>query len=271
MSPTALRRGALCAALAATTIASAAASQAPAGDPRPNYRAMLREAAITAEVAAPADPTGDSDSFLRNVRWLGLMSTGVEILASDCSPDAIGELGPDDHCFPTDATPGVVTNATIADAAHITIPARSANSLFCQWQTSVVSWTFFNPTPDVRTGARIVATPSYTFTNPVLATPGLINAQTGLPFNGSLTVTLPGIRHQRSLQPGEAATERENLSRVCIGGLVSKRALVDDYGLTATQAANFFKAETGVVMSLQLSGSFVDFATIIYGTRFVGD
>lgn len=271
MSTSALRRGALCAALAATTTLASAAP-GPANPQKPDYRAMLREAAaVTAEAAATTDPTGDSDSFLRNVRWLGLMTTGVEILSSDCSPENIGDLGPDDHCFLTSPTPGAVTNATVTDAARMTIPGRSANSLFCHWQTSVVSYTFFNPTAEVRTGARFVVTPSYTFSNSVLATPGLINLATGLPFGGTLSITLPGIRHQRSLQPGEVATERENLSRVCITGLISKRQLIDTYGLTATQASNFLKADTTISMNLQISGSYVDFATIIYGTRFVGD
>ena len=47
--------------------------------------------------------------------------------------------------------------------------------------------------------------------------------------------------------------------------------LMEGYGLSATQAANFFKNDTIITMGLQGNATLVNFASIIYGTRFVGD
>lgn len=224
------------------------------------------------ESAAPATPTtvGDTDSFGRFAKFIGLMSTGTILMQSDCSVAATGPLGPEDHCVVTNPAPAL-TNTTLNDVARMIIPAKSSNSLFCHWQTPVVVYAFSNATGVYQPSARFVATPIYKFENAVLNDPSLIDPNTGLPYGGSFSTSLSGIRHARSLQPGEYQMERDTGTRSCIAGVVSKKNLMEGYGLTATQAANFFKNDTIITMSLQVQGAMLDFAVINYGTRFMGD
>lgn len=261
-------RAIACALIGASLATSAWAAKKPV---KPEYRKFQKEmsALKAAEAAAAPDTTGDPDSFGRNVKFIGLMSSGVINLASDCTPDPDFPPGPDDRCFVTNAAPAS-TSFTATDVGRVVIPAKSANSLFCHWQTPVVVYAFSNPTGTYQPNARIVVTPSYTIQNAVLNDPSLIDPATGLPFGGSFTVGLAGIRHGRSLQPGETQIERDTETRSCIGGLVSERAL-EGMGLSDAQAKNFFKNETIITMNIQGTATLVDFASIIYGTRFVGD
>jgi hypothetical protein len=220
--------------------------------------------------AAAATTTGDDDSFGANVKYLGLMTTGAIYLQSDCTPDPTAPLGPEDHCILTNPAPAS-TPIAINDAARMIIPGKSTTTLICQAQTPVTVWTFYNPTASAMPNARFVVTPQYRIENEVLADPSLIDPTTGLPFNGAITVSLAGIRHSRSLQPGELQTERENASRTCIGGIVSRRQLVETYGLSSALAKKFFKKDTIITMNVNGSAIGVDFASIIYGTRMYGD
>jgi len=242
------------------------------GPVRHDNREFKREMAAAKQEAAPppADTTGDADSFGRNVKFIGLMASGVITLATDCTPDPNFPPDVEDHCFVLNAQPAV-TSFSIADAARMVIPAKSSNSMFCHWQTPVAIYAYNNATGSYMPNARILATPSYKFQNAVLNDPSLIDPNTGLPFNGSFTVSLAGIRHARGLQPGDYQVERDTETRSCIGGLVSKRALKEAYGLTDAQATNFFKNDTAITMSISGNVQGMDFASIIYGTRFVGD
>jgi len=218
--------------------------------------------------ATPAD-SGDADSFGRPVKYIGLVTSGVQTFTSDCTPDPSAPPGPDDHCTVVD--PAVTTPWTFNDVGRIIIPANASNSLFCHWQTPTVVASFHNTTAGIMTNAQFRVTTSYTLQNSVLNDPSLIDPNTGLPFNGKLTVSITTSALTRTLEPNEFGTDREVSSRTCIGGLVSKRALIEGYGLTAAQAANFFKNDTAVTMGLSGSTRGVQSASVFISTRFVGD
>jgi hypothetical protein len=259
----------ICLAAAVAVIASPAFAKAPTNPEYAQARKDLQAARI--EAATPATTTvGDADSFGRYVKYIGLISTGFILVQSDCSPDATGPLGPEDHCVVTNPAPAITT-IDIPDVARMIIPAKSSNSLFCHTQTSIVTYDFANDTGVYQPNARIVLTPNYTIQNAALNDPSMIDPTTGLPFDGQLNLGLAGIRHARSLQPGENQIERDNTTRSCIAGLVSKANLMGSFGLTATQAANFFKNDSIITMNLTGQAQMVDFATINYGTRFFGD
>lgn len=225
---------------------------------------------IAVEAAAATATTGDADSFGRAVKFAGVMTTGGIYLAQDCTPDPSAPFGPEDHCFVANPAPATTT-FTVNDAARVLIPARTANSLICHWQTPSVVYFFNNPTASYLGNARFQVSLSYTIQNSLFNDPSLINPLTGLPFGGSVTVGIPGIRHSRGLQAGEFQIERDASSRTCIDGLVSKRALVETYGLTAAQAANFFKNDTIISLNIVGTATLVDSATMVVGTRFVAD
>jgi len=73
------------------------------------------------------------------------------------------------------------------------------------------------------------------------------------------------------LQPGDQATRRPVSTRGCIGGIISKAALIETYQLTAAQGDDFFKKPMTVHLSIQLGTRFVDFAFVLFGLRLFGD
>lgn len=258
-----------CLAALAAAMAVPAFAKAPASPDYLQARKDMQAARI--EAAPPITATvGDADSFNRHVKYIGLISSGFILVQNDCSPDATGPLGPEDHCVVTNAAPAI-TNFTINDAGRVLIPAKTANSLFCHNQTSIVTYSFGNDTGVYQPNARIVLTPNYTIQNAALNDPSMIDPTTGLPFNGQLNLGLAGIRHARSLQPGEHQTERDNTTRACIAGLISKQNLKDGFGLTDAQVKTFFNSDSIITMNIVGQAQLVDFATINYGTRFYGD
>jgi hypothetical protein len=262
----------LVAAMIAGGLVAGAWAKGPAAAPKKSdFREFKQEMAAAKQEAAPpaANTVGDQDSFGRNARYIGLMSTGGISLTSDCTPDPDFPPGPEDHCFVVNNTP-VPTAFSVPDAARMVIPAKASNSLFCHMQTPVSVTQLRNSTAAPFT-ARIIVTPSYTFQNAVLNDPTMIDPTTGLPFNGKLTQTLAGIRHQLTLQPGELEVFRDSDTRACIAGMISKQQLKDGFGLTDAQATNFFKNDTVITMSVNGSAAGVDFSSIIYGTRWLGD
>ena len=265
----------LVAAIAMAGVSASPALAAP--EKKPNHRQFLKEVHQQAKLEAAAAATsdvGDPSSFGRYAKWLGLMSTGVIVVSEfpeDCAPDPEFPPGPDDHCFVLNAQPAPST-FTIPDAARMVMPAKSSFSLFCHWQTPVSLAVMRNNTATPIQNARFFATPSYTFQNPVLNDPALVNPLTGLPFGGQITISaLVGIRHQQSLQPGDMVQQRDDETRACINGMISKRQLTETYGLTDAQATNFFKNDTAITMGLTIQATGVEFANLVYSTRWLGD
>lgn len=260
--------------LAATAVAAVAASgNSRSAEVRADVSAMKQEQKAAKAVATlvAASDVGDADSFGRNARWIGLMSSGVIQLTDypdDCLPENF-QGGPDDHCVVLNAQPALTT-FSFPDVGRMVIPAKSANSLFCHAQTPISSTLLQNQTASPYTH-RIVYTPTFTFENPVLADPSLIDPTTGLPFNGKLTQTLSGIRHQLTLQPGENFTGRDDETRFCINGMVSKKMLMTSFGLTDAQATKFFTKDTIVTMGITGSAQGVIFSSIINNVRWMGD
>jgi len=79
------------------------------------------------------------------------------------------------------------------------------------------------------------------------------------------------FRLQWPLRPGVQITERTRHSAVCIAGFLTRRALVDTYGLTDAQVTEFFKKPTTVRLNVRGSSQHVSGASLIFGLRIVGD
>jgi hypothetical protein len=79
------------------------------------------------------------------------------------------------------------------------------------------------------------------------------------------------ITDTQTFQPGDQATRRNTTTRSCIGGLISKSGLVEIFGLTASQADDFFKKPMTIHLHIQLATTFVDSAFVLYGLRLYGD
>ena len=229
--------------------------------------AMTASTGVVKAAAAPTvEDVYDVDSFKRNVTWLGLASAFIN-LSDTCPTDP---ENPDELCQVLAPAPAF-TSFNFEDAAHITLPGKSANSLLCYWFSPVlnINYANFGATP---TYGRLRYTPTLTIENPVLDDPALIDPTTGAPFGGQfLTSMTASESFVVPLDPGVNFTERTRDSAVCMAGFVSKRALTDNYGLTDAQAKEFFKQPTTIRLNVSGSAQNVGFASMVFGLRVVGD
>lgn len=274
------RQFALAALLPAAALAAALAVAAQAGpqeqraeppsaDLLPNVaqRRLASAPARSPMTAAAAAPTleevGDVDSFGRNLRWLGVTQMNLA-LAQDCT-------GIETPCTELAPAPAA-TPFQLEDAASIVLPPKAAHSLLCYWLSPFQTVTFSNPTaaPVI---ARLRYSPTLTVENEVLDDPALVDPTTGLPFAGRLTTGMTSSEtFEWPLPAGTSITQRTRDSAVCIAGFLTRRALVDNYGLTDAQAKEFFKKRTTVRMNLVAGqAQYVSNASLIFGFRIIGD
>lgn len=228
---------------------------------------QLAPAGMVSAAAAPTlEEVGDVESFGRNVTWLGLTQGNLTLTHSKCPSPA----DPDQPCVELQAAP-LPSGFAFDDIARVVLPPKATNSLLCHWFSPVLDIAYANPTaaPVV---ARLNYSPTLTIENEVLNDPSLLDPNTGLPYGGKLRTGMTASeRFEVPLPAGLFLSTRERDSATCIAGFISKRALVDNYGLTEAQARQFFKKKTVVRMNVSGSTQFVDEASLIMGLRIVGD
>ncbi len=232
--------------------------------------AAARASAPKIAARAPAAPTVedvyDVDSFKRSVTYLGLASAFIN-LSDTCPTDP---ANPDELCQVLAPAPAF-TSFNFPDAARIKLPAKSTHSLLCYWFSPVVTVNYRNSGASLAYG-RLRYSPTLTVENPVLADPALIDPTTGAPFGGKLLTSMTSSESfVESLVPGVNFTERTRDSNVCMAGFISKKALVDNYGLTEAQATEFFKKETTIRLNVSGNAQNVGFASMVFGLRVMGD
>ncbi len=227
------------------------------------------KASVTTKAAYTDEEVGDANSYGRAVNFIGTVQSGVLTIAPDCTPDPAYPPGPNDHCVVPDASG--FANINFPDMGAVLIPGKSAKTLFCHWQTPFGISVYSNGTGVYQSQARTIFTATYKIENEVLNDPTLLDPNTGLPYGGVINTSLGAVRDGRSLQPGESQVYRDNYTRVCLGGLISKRGLMDGYGLSEAQATKFFKKDTKITIGMIGSTRFVSDGSMIIGTRFVGD
>jgi hypothetical protein len=235
--------------------------------PGPSVRRLHAPASrgpVTSAVTVEA--VGDVDSFGRSLRWLGVAQGDVD-LAEACP---VPGSAPDARCVVVSPTPAL-TDFDLADLASITLPARSANSLLCHWFSPVLTLQYANPGADAAV-AQFSYFPTLTLENAVLLDPGLIDPTTGAPFAGRLTTGMTASeRFEVPLAPGMTLNERQRDTATCIAGFISKRALIQNYGLSESQANEFFRRDTVVRLNVRGSARYVQAASLNFGLRIIGD
>lgn len=217
--------------------------------------------AAALESAKSMHASGFRPEIGRNVKWAGLNDMALNI-TDVCPPEA---SGPGFECV------------EVADGSYnfpaidsIVIPARTAHSLMCQVVTPIINYRADNDSGATEEFLFFVS-PRLTVYNPVLEDPTLINAETGLPFDGAYATTLTGFHlDQRQLAAGEAVFEWINHSRYCISGVVSATRLAE-LGLSERQIRRFFNSDTRLEIGLRGVFNALDEASIYYGIRFHSD
>jgi len=242
----------------------------PAQAPLDADAAQLRVSRLAK--AGPTDAeVGDADSFGRNVRWDGVLQSGFVSLLDDCTLSPPDPALPDDRCVTLNPAPAV-TSFDFPDIGRMTLPGRSFNSLMCHWLSPIVNYSFENNTGVPQPNAQFRLVPYIDVYSAVLADPALVDPTTGLPFGGKLqTGFAAAYGETKSLAPGERASHRFSESRTCIAGFLTRRALVELYGLSEAQAREFFRKEITLQFGLRGSASMVGNGTVAYGLRVVGD
>ena len=229
----------------------------------------VTKASSSTKAAYTNEEVGDANSFGRGVNFIGTVQSGVLTIAADCTPDPAFPPGPKDQCVVPDVNG--FANINFPDMGKVLIPGKSTKSLLCHWQTPFGISVYNNATGVYQGQARTNFTATYKIENEVLNDPTLLDPNTGLPYGGFINSALGAVRDGRSLQPGESQVFRDNYTRVCLGGLISKRNLIEGYGLSEAQATKFFNKDTTITLGMIGSTRHVSNGSMIIGTRFVGD
>jgi hypothetical protein len=226
---------------------------------------LLAPSLITSAAAPTVEEVGDADSFGRNVTYLGLAQTQAVVIVPDCT----GSDPALERCIVGNPAPAA-TSFDEADLASISLPAKATKSLVCFTLTPVVQLNWQN-TLAIPALARFSANAVITFDNPVLDDPTLIDPGTGLPFGGSITLGLSTFNDTHTLQPGELDNKMLFMSRGCIAGVMNKRSLVENYGLSPSLASEFFKKPMTVRFGSRGNVALSEFSSYFYGIRLYGD
>jgi len=226
---------------------------------------VLAPGLVAAAAAVTPEDVGDADSFGRNVTYLGLAQTLAVTLTDDCSTSDPAL----ERCIVNNPAPAP-TSFNEADLAVMNLPAKATKSLICFGFTPfiTVNWENFSGAPQI---ARFTASGTIDIENEVLDDPALIDPGTGLPFGGVLQLALSTWHNSHTVQPGETEQERSSQTRSCIAGIVSKRSLVENFGLTETQANQFFKKPMTLRFGARGSAQSSSFTNYFYGIRLYGD
>lgn len=233
------------------------------------------EATLEAKVAAQsrressALEVGDVDSFGRNLRWLGLVSSTPLVLRTSCDPlpGEPAEL----RCAEVNPAEFGSRLAQFDNVATMTLPGRSMNSLLCHWLTPTANVSFANYSGlDNRTG-RMTLYPRLTLVNDVFNDPGLVDPVSGEPIAGKIEVAMSSIWTSALLDSGETLLQRNTSTRTCIGGFVTRRVLVEGYGLSERQADRFFANPTTLQLGVDVVSQHVANASVSLSVRWVGD
>lgn len=215
--------------------------------------------------SASAQEFSDPDSFGRQVKYLGLTSARVT-LDETCTPDPA--LPPDKFPCRVVLPQPQTTEIQETGLATMRVPAYSTRSLLCYTIQPFGNVVFSNNTATTTNG-RLAFRVTVNILNDVLK--GLIDPNTGMPFNGKISTQLVLYSKSMTFDPGMVLTETLSGSRACMGGLMSRSALIEGYGLTSTQASQFFARTTTIELGLSASAKLVQSASLQYGIRLYGD
>jgi len=107
-----------------------------------------------------------------------------------------------------------------------------------------------------------------TIENPLLNDPTLINPITGQPFGGKIVVSHSNYSEQRGL--GNTYETLSTATSTMCAGLISRRNLIQRYGLSSAQATAFFQRP--ITLRFGASGRIVTgVVTFTYVERLFGD
>jgi hypothetical protein len=225
-------------------------------------------AALPAHSATEAE-VGDPDSFRRNVTYLGLAQTAGVRLHTTCAPDPEFPPSPGDRCRILEPQPTMTTfNESSLDS--VVLPANASRSLLCHTLSPIASLSYLNATSDT-VAAQVSTSAVITIQNEILNDPSLLDPRTGRPFGGRLTRNLATLFDEQQLVAGQRHLATLRTPRECEAGLISKRMLVNTFGLSEAQATAFFTKRMTLTFGMSGNASGIKEGQFTYTMRLYGD
>lgn len=234
----------------------------------------MRSASQDVNSLVPAD-FNDTDSFGRNVKFLGSLYAGTLYVYKSCDPavllaDLQLTLAPDDKCAVHDyasPTPTPMPTTTVFDPVwQITIPKNTVSNVIYPLLNNGVAYDSINGNSGP---AFVQYTPRLTIVSDAFNDPAAVDEQ-GNPLNGSLTVSLSGSRVRNfTVAPGDFVSDLDNYASVAGRGL--SRAYFRSIGLPNSVINDLFKKEMTLKFGIRarVAGP-IDYANFFYSFRLMG-
>lgn len=219
-------------------------------------------------------PYNDTDSFGKNVKFLGSLYAGTVYVYHTCDPVIFEQemgvpLAPDDKCVAyTPNTPGATTFEFYDPAWEIEIPKDTVENVVYPLLNNSIGFDSFT-TPGTFP-VLFFYIPRVTIVSDALNDPAAINPATGLPMNGSYTTSLAGSRtRQFNMATNDFMSDYENYGSVAGRGL--SRAYFQALGLPNTVINKLFKKKMTLKFGIRgrASGP-IDFAQFFFTYRLMG-
>jgi hypothetical protein len=218
------------------------------------------------------DQVGDADSFGRPLKWLGIhfMRVAFQGTCPRANP------APGEQCQRI-ADVNAPTSFTVWSDTSIELPPQAAQSLICQWISPVQGVVFQNSTTVRRYGIfrttpmvaiysdALIDNASSTGITPIGSTP---------PWSSGKWVMQMGSHYNnitRPLEPGVLYSESSRNSQVCLSGILSRRALIESYGMSEEMVNALFSGPIRLQFGITGMAQNVQSAYVTMGTRVVGD
>ena len=212
--------------------------------------------------------SGDPDSFGQNVKFMGVVITGVVYLDQTCIFGP-GELLPEDRCIVLNAAPGATT-FDVKDIGRITLPANSSKDILAFNGSHNRNYQFFNQTGIAQPSAFFHYIPYITIESDALKDPRAVDPQTNLPLNGKWEIGLSASTGvDRSLAINERIRDGSSYSRTCVNCL-SKTFFVES-GIPADVIDRMYHGPITIRLNLRGSAKLVSDGVMFYAMRFFGD
>ncbi|MBK7705778.1 MAG: hypothetical protein IPJ30_08340 [Acidobacteria bacterium] len=216
---------------------------------------------------------GDPDSFGRNVKFLGTAATGVVYVYRSCDPAILlaevdVTLGADDRCL-AHTVGGPTSAGTFNDIGRITIPGRSVDNVIFFVLNNTISNDFNN---DFANGlpAFFRFTPRLTIESTALNDPLALDPTTGLPLNGSLTISAFGTKvFNRTIPANDFEFDYNQSSSASTRGFA--RSYFADLGLPQTVINKLYNRPMTIRLGISVSARGVSFGQYLYAARFMGN
>ncbi len=222
--------------------------------------------------AISAADVGEPDSFGGNVKFLGTAATGFVIVYHSCDPAVLQAelnyvLRPDDRCLAV--PPGLPVTTHFNDIGRINLPKNAAANVIYTIQQNLMHFRVHNPNSN-QVLSTVVLMPSLTIVSDALNDPTAINPNTGMPFNGSMTVVTSQKFMGKTYEAFAQETVNDRYTTSAVRGFA--RSFFADLGLPQNVINELYKKPMTIKLNLRVTAnSFVTYGYFSYGVRFLGN